>query len=371
MFRLLHLADVHLGAPLGGFGRDAGPRAEEVLDAFRALPDVAIEGGAEAVLIAGDLFDGPRPPETTIIAVREVIRRLVDSSIPVFAVPGNHDARALNPDLYPAALEGATVFLEPRFGEPASHTMGDRQLYVYGVGYDPAEEPNPLSTFRRVRGDGVHVVLLHGSTPGAPHWDGGSSLSISWEQLAGIDVDYVALGDLHRFRGPAEFDDMPACYCGSFAAVDLTEAGLRGPVWVDVSAEGPPHVEPRSSGVREVGESITVDVSGCASDLEVAELVTASVGSAYPVVVLEGEPAFPLDADSVRAVLDERFGASSLADRSRFFDLNRLEEIASQNTVAGHVARLGIRAVEEADDNAERRTAEQGLRLALRVMEVS
>ena len=81
--------------------------------------------------------------------------------------------------------------------------------------------------------------------------------------------------------------------------------------------------------------------------------------------------AFPLDADSVRTVLDERFGASSLADRSRFFDLNRLEEIASQNTVAGHVARLGIRAVEEADDNAERRTAEQGLRLALRVMEVS
>jgi len=38
MFRLLHLADVHLDAPLGGFGRDADRRRGEVLDAFRALP---------------------------------------------------------------------------------------------------------------------------------------------------------------------------------------------------------------------------------------------------------------------------------------------------------------------------------------------
>lgn len=370
MFRLLHLADVHLGAPLGGFGKAAGARAEEVLDAFRALPDVALEGRADAVLIAGDLFDGPRPSEATIIAVREVIRRLVDHSIPVFAVPGNHDARALNPNLYPSALEGATVFLEPRFAEPAMLAREEDRLFVYGVGYDAAEDPSPLSTFRRADVDGVHVALIHGSVPGAPHWDGGSSLSISWEKLRAIEVDYVALGDLHRFRGPDEFDDVVACYPGSFAAIDFTEAGLRGPVWAEVSAGSAVRVERVSGGVREVAEPVRVDVSACATDLEVADLVPVSADRAYPVVVLEGEPAFPLDADSVRSVLEERFGASSLVDRSRFFDLGRLDEIAGQNTVAGHVVRLGVQAVQEASDEAERAAAEQGLRLALRVLEV-
>ena len=66
MIRLLHLADVHLDAPLGGFGRHADVRRSQLLDAFRRLPETAADTGAHAVLIAGDLFDHPRPSEVVI-----------------------------------------------------------------------------------------------------------------------------------------------------------------------------------------------------------------------------------------------------------------------------------------------------------------
>ncbi len=371
MVRLLHLADVHLDAPLGGFGREADVRREETLDAFRALPDAVEEHGVDAVLIAGDLFDRPRPSESTIIAVRETVRRLRERPIPVFAVPGNHDARALAPALYPEALEGATIFEAPRFGRPSRAAVGDTELFVYGVAYDAAEEPDPLSAFRHAAEDGVHVVLLHGSIPGAPHWEGGSSLSLPLERLAELGVDYVALGDLHRFRGPAEFDGLPAAYPGSFAAVDFTEAGLHGALLVDLEPGAPPRIRRVRSGVREVGEAVRVDVSACTTDHEVAdEVFRLMAPDAYPVVMLEGEPGYPLDPDAVQAILEERAGAAFLRDESRFFDRARLAEIASQNTIAGHVARLALDAIQDAPAD-ERRALEQGLRIALRVMEVA
>ncbi len=371
MCRLLHLADVHLDAPFGGFGREAAARSAAVLEAFRAIPDLAAERDVEAVLIAGDLFDGPRPAEATVIAVREVIRRLRERSIPTFAVPGNHDARALNPDLYPTALDGAVVFTEPRFGAPATVELASGPLSVYGFAYDRAEEPDPLVGFERREGPGLHVVLVHASLPGAPHWGPGSSLVASPEALARLEVDYVALGDLHRFRGPDELEGSPACYPGSYVGVDFTESGPRGPVLVDLTPGRPPMIERLTTPVREVGEPFSFDVSSFSTDLEVVDGISGRVGAAYPVVVLEGEPSFALDPEAVRAMLEERHGAVSVKDRSRFFAPARLAEISRRNTIAGHVARLALAEIEGAADEEARIEIEQGLRIALRVMEIS
>lgn len=372
MFRLLHIADVHLDAPLGGFGQVADDRRVEVLEAFRALSDLAVEVSADAVLIAGDLFDDPRPPERTIIAVRETVRRIADAGISIFAVPGNHDARALAPTLYPEALDGAVCFLAPRFEEPALLETDAGRVCVYGVAYDAAEEADPLATFRKSDGAAdAHVVLLHGSVPGAPHWGGGSSLALPIDSLHALGVDYLALGDLHRFRDSSELDGLAACYPGSFAAVDLTESGSHGPVLVELTPGESPRLERRSSGVREVGAPVTVDVSACVTDVDVFDTVVARVvAEAFPIVELAGEPTYPLDPEAVRAMLIERFGAAALRDRSRFFDPSRLEELAGENTVAGHVARLGLGAIEQAEDDASRGAIEQGLRIALRVLEV-
>ena len=374
MFRLLHLADVHLDAPLGGFGDEADVRRGQVLDAFRAVSDMAIETAVDAVLISGDLFDSPQPAERTVIAVRETVRRLLERGVDVAAVPGNHDARALNPGLYAEALDGADVFLEPRFGEPARFGREAGELLVYGVGYDAAEEPDPIATFERARSaasTAAHVVLLHGSVPGAPHWASGSSLSLAWEGLAGLEVDYIALGDLHRFRAPEELEGLPACYPGSFAAVDMTEAGLRGPVLVHLEPGSTPRLERITSGVREVGAPAAVDVSDCVTDLEVYEAAVRILSpEAYPSIDLEGEPVYPLDPEAIRSMLEERFGAVALRDRSRFFETGRLAELSAENTVAGHVARIGLRRIAEADSPEERAAREQGLRIALRVMEV-
>lgn len=369
--RLLHLADVHLGAPLGGFGDHAEPRARQILEAFRRLPEWVEEHGAQAVLLAGDLFDGPRPEDVVLAAVQEVDRRLAEADVPLFAVPGNHDGVALDPTLYGKALPEARVFEAPVFEAPATADLPGGELHVHGVAHDPAEAPDPLSTWRRGEAGGFHVVLLHGSVPDAPHWEGGSALRLPPDRLADLRADYVALGDYHRHRPPEAFPEgVYACYAGSFAGVDLTETGRRGPVLVELRAGAPPRVRHLSSGVPEVGEPRTFDVTDYGDERSVATAAGERLEEGtVPQVRLTGEPSFPLEPERVQRRLAERFGFARVMDETRFFASGHIADLAERKTVAGHVARLGLERIEAAPEDPQREVAERGLRIALRHME--
>jgi exonuclease SbcD len=400
--RLLHLADLHLGASYSGFGDLAARRARDVLEAFRDLPELAADARADAVLFAGDLFDGPRPGTGTMAAVRETLRRFVDLCIPVFMVPGNHDAITLRLDPYRELARSDRVVVQtgkgdtrekwpvsdergrklsekhttyilasPRFREPITVETESGPLSVYGLAYDAVEAPDPLGTFQRGPEAGVHVALVHASVREASHWKGsGNSLVATPDQLAGLGVDYIALGDHHRLRTPDEFDGAPACYPGSFAAVDLTEDGPRGYVIVDVEPGGEPVVEPGESGVTPVA-AVELDVSDFEDDVEVAESALRRLpDNSVPAVTLVGEPSFPLDAEAVAAELRARHGHAVVRDETRYYAAGRLDELAAMDTVAGHVVRLGRHRIDAAEDEEDRLVAQQALRAALRALEV-
>jgi DNA repair protein SbcD/Mre11 len=401
--RLLHVADVHLGAAYGGFGQLAPRRRREVLDAFRRLPDHAAEARADAVLFAGDLFDGPHPDREILSAVRDTLRRFVDLCIPVFLVPGNHDAITLKLNPYRELARGARVVVQDgqmeggrrwpvrdeqgrqlaekhsiyllarsRMGEAVTVQTESGTLHVYGIAYDPAQAPDPLDGFRRQPADGVHVALLHAYVQGVGRRRRHrNALSLALDDLDRLDVDYVALGDQHRTLGPEHFDGRPACYPGSFAATDPAELGPRGFVLVDLEPGAPPRVELRDAGAPRA-VAIEVDVSGCDSDARVAAVAAQRLPpGVVPVVRLVGDPAFPLDADAVAARLIGRFGHAVVTDETGFYAVARLAELARTDTVAGHVVRLGRARVAEAEGERQREVLEQALRAALRALEVS
>jgi len=400
--RLIHVADVHLDASYSGFGRLAAERADEVVAAFRRMPDIAAEARADAVMIAGDLFDGPHTRPSTVTAVRETLRQFVDLCVPVFLVPGNHDAMTLKLNPYRELARGGRVILQngqdagerpwplrdeqgrqlaekhrayllarPTMGEPVTVQTGAGPLHVYGAAYDSAEAEDPLATFRRDPGPGVHVALLHAYVRGARRAaPARNALTVELEALKRIPVDYVALGDQHDTMPPERFDGVPACYPGSFAATDPRETGPRGYLLVDLEPGGPPRVEHRDSGVRPAIEAV-VDVSSCSDDEAVAASATNLVpATSVPVVRLEGEASFPLDADAIRASLMERFGHAVVTDGTRYYPPDRLEELAAADTVAGHVVRLGRERVARAVAGYDRAIAEHALRTALRTLGV-
>ena len=395
MTRLLHLADVHLGASYSAFGGLASARSAAALEEFKKLPSIAASEAVEAVLIAGDLFDGPGIDNATIAAVRETLRRVAQSGRPVFIIPGNHDSVTLKRDIYRELVDGQKVikineetgsivgrpdcvyvFTAPSFGAPVTVPLASGVLNVYGLAYDRSQDSTPLATFVRAPSEGLHIVLLHGPVPMASHWKAsGNSLQLPIDALRRMHADYIALGDYHRPWLPAQFStqgDIPACYPGSFTSLDLTETGDHGYAVVELTRGGKPVIAFRKTGLNAVHDIGDFDVGACDNEAAVASAIAdVTPDGTIPVVRLVGSPAFPLDVEQVAAALEEQFECAGVEDATMYFASQRLAAIASQDTVAGHVVRLAGELIEATADQDEKVRIDGSLRVALQALGVS
>ena len=97
-FRFVHTADVHLDSPLRSLAlRDAELAArvgEATRQAFEKIIDLCLDERVDALIIAGDLYDGDQTSMKTALFLAGQLRRLDEAGIRVFIVRGNHDAES-------------------------------------------------------------------------------------------------------------------------------------------------------------------------------------------------------------------------------------------------------------------------------------
>jgi exonuclease SbcD len=152
---IVHAADVHLETAFTEV-RGGARRRAALADGFVRIVDLALERGADALTIGGDLYEAERAgPQTA----RFVFAQLARFGGPVFVAPGNHDpysARALyaRDDRPP----NVRVFAEPAW---AAYPLTDG-VTIYGFGHAPAEPGRPFAGARFDR-PGARIALVHGS----------------------------------------------------------------------------------------------------------------------------------------------------------------------------------------------------------------
>src|SRR5215218_3004771 len=91
MLRIIHTADVHLGARHTDLGEQAAAQRERQFAAFKASVDLALAEKVDIFLIAGDLFDSNTQPRRSVERVAAELRRLGDARIRTVIIPGTHD----------------------------------------------------------------------------------------------------------------------------------------------------------------------------------------------------------------------------------------------------------------------------------------
>ena len=102
MTTILHTADVHLDRAYSGAGMSptiASARRQELRDGFRRFIDLALEIGADAVTIGGDLYEHERVTPDTANFIRQQLERLGD--VPALLAPGNHHPYVPDPVYHP------------------------------------------------------------------------------------------------------------------------------------------------------------------------------------------------------------------------------------------------------------------------------
>src|SRR6056297_2880105 len=99
MFRFVHTADLHLDAPLRSLALKDEDLADLVGNATRRalerIVDLCLEEDVNALLIAGDLYDGDMRSMKTAAFLVTQMERLDEAGIAVFMIRGNHDAESV------------------------------------------------------------------------------------------------------------------------------------------------------------------------------------------------------------------------------------------------------------------------------------
>ena len=183
---LLHAADLHIG-------HHAHPDA--VLSAFKSMLEISRSIAADAILVAGDLFDSAAVPSWV---VEYVFESFEGAGRPVVILPGNHDTLLTKRDSPFHGLVTPNVrVLQGDAGETLSPADG---LTVWGRPvYEHIPEFHPLAGMPRRPEDGWFVAMGHGLVSDGTQFRFRGS-PILHSELAAADCDYIALGHVHTYR---------------------------------------------------------------------------------------------------------------------------------------------------------------------------
>ncbi|HYK94898.1 MAG TPA: exonuclease SbcCD subunit D [Candidatus Dormibacteraeota bacterium] len=344
MLRLIHTADVHLGARHADLGDRAATQRERQFAAFVATVDLALEEKVDLVLIAGDLFDSNVQPRRSVERAAAQLQRLVDARIRIVIAPGTHDLydrasiyRAYDlPALAGAVGSDLVTVLDP--AHPEVH-LGPLDLIVHGRCFATKRAPHsPLQGFQVSRHDGVawHVGLLHASIAIEGKTDR-DEVVITLDEIAASHLDYLALGHWHS-TSKGKAGKTVYAYSGAPepVALDQDRAGKVLLVSLD-AADGKKHVtiEERKVG-RTRFERVELDAATVGSQPSlIGRLAERADPDLVLDVVLMGVRPDDLDVhvEEVETQLADRFLKVRVRDRS----VAPLPEgfVASPDTVLG------------------------------------
>ena len=213
MIRFACLADVHIGR------RSTAAPEETALNAFGRVVDHTLEGRADALLIAGDLFDSRAAQYPARRELLKHLRRLHERNIPVLAVAGNHDPEALR-DFHRSFPD-----LLQLLGDQAWEETEIQGVRILGRSFEKSHAKNLLADFPVFHDSRPTLSLLHADVDAASPYN-----PVRLDELRGRGVGAWVLGHVHL---PRLWEDPCAAYIGSPQALDPGEPGPHGFRWLE------------------------------------------------------------------------------------------------------------------------------------------
>ncbi len=335
--RLIHTADVHLDECFAGAGLPpnyASRRRQQLREVFRAIVERAGEWPADALLIAGDLFELDRVSRDTVAFLRD--RFAAIEHVPVFIAPGNHDPWvAHSPYATEAWPDNVHIFSTPEWSR---HALSHTPLTVHGFGFDGVEPSrNPFGELAAPDDGRTHVAVAHGSA--RSHQPEGKAAYAPFDgaEAAADGLAYLALGHFHSATAVEGPYPARIQYSGAPEGHGFGDSGMRHYLEVEI-ANGEVAVRPVPSS-RSVYESHRLDISAFTNTQEVIDAVRALPSeegvARIARITLTGSagPALQEGMAGLYDVLSEQFEYLRLIDETHPQD--DYEELANPTTSLG------------------------------------
>lgn len=275
-FRFVHTADIHLDSPLKSLAmRDADLAAlvqTATRQTFRNIINLCLEENVDALLIAGDLYDGDQTSMKTAAFLGAELRRLTDAGIHVCLIRGNHDAksgitkRLSLPDLVQTYSTRTAEVLD----------LPEKRVAIHGTSFPDRHVPESLlPRFAKPLPDRFNIGMLHTSPDGAEGHDVYAPAATA--ELAAHGFDYWALGHIHKRQ---VYRDHPAIVMpGIPQGRHVNEAGPKSVTLAQVDDGGTLTLDERFLSVAEFAQT-PVDLSGIEEWGEAQDAINVALDAA-------------------------------------------------------------------------------------------
>ncbi len=249
--KIIHCADVHLGAKIDSFPNEISQRRKtEVRNTFLRMVEFAKSEGVSLILLSGDIFDREKPYKKDADFFYGVIRDT--PQIDFLYLRGNHDGegeRPLLPNL-------------KTFSSAWSYYDYDN-VTVAGIELQKENLRSYYSTLS-LREDRMNIVMLHGQI----------GESVNLVKLREKNIDYLALGHIHEYS-QGELDERGRyAFSGCLEGRGFDETGVKGFILLEIKGALSFAFQPFSK--RQIAR-VQVDVGGLKEGSEMARRARAQI----------------------------------------------------------------------------------------------
>lgn len=243
--------------------------------AFCDIIDLCISERVDALVIAGDLYDGDQTSMKTARFLAGELGRLAKAGIRTFIIRGNHDA------LSRISRELVLPDQVKLFGGRAEHVLiergpGEKNVAIHGLSFaHPTAPDSLLPKYAQAIPDTINIGIMHTSLGGAPGHD--SYAPCSSAELQSTGYDYWALGHIHKraiISGSSTIV-MPGMPQGR----DINEDGPKSATLVSIADDGTVNLEEKQTALAEFAR-VTIDAHGMTEWSELAHSLSQALRQA-------------------------------------------------------------------------------------------
>ena len=365
--KMLHIADVHIGAPFLFLEERGGEQRLALREALARVALIAREERYHLLVVAGDLFNDAF--ETSDADVSFVIGCLEGAgpSCHVVILPGGHDHFSAG-SIYERELKRFEALGNVHVLAPGRRVIEipELSLAVHGKALTSnVAAESALAGLAPVAGRRWNVCLAHCSVAGFSADLDPADTPSRLEDLA-RGFDYIGLGHWHSYRVLRE-KAPPVLYSGSPEVVARDQQGAGFAVSAVLSAGGVAF-ERRAIGKRRV-ESRSIDCTGLASTEELVKRVLGAVPPDPNLILglsLGGLIGIDsaLDPGAGSAELERHYFSVRLVGKGPSREISREALLAvPEETVAGALVRGMLKKIESSEGET-RELYEEALQLA-------
>ena len=242
MQRIVHTSDLHLGKRFGQMPEELRGRLTEARhSSIERLISLARSRNANAILVAGDVFDTETPSSATL---RQALQAMAaDPSLSWLLMPGNHDSLSAGELWNEVARTRPENVLLALTAEPIALSTGLVVLPAPCTTRRPGRDLTEWMAAADTSSDAIRIGLAHGAVQS--FGEDGVTDVIAPDRAERSGLDYLALGDWH---GEVRITDR-TWYSGT-PEPDRFKHNASGSALV-VTIEGPgavPEVMPAETG---------------------------------------------------------------------------------------------------------------------------